>query len=289
MSQGASLPLISQIRIKATERPASLVLTVDPNVQMELQRLRAELNDDGSDAFSSDDILYEVFQWMTCNYEYEFIQPEETGDLTSAPMLGSRDEQGNVLKRWGFMDYQLRSPQDDLADTGKCKFVGGILASSHEEQDHELTGPLPCAVHKNDIKGHYTAKRALEIAATGNHTVLLYGPHGVGKSLLISAFPEASKVILRDSCICGNHLTRRKPARAILVSFFAGRGDSQGWPTSATWLSNYASVPVKEWQVRPDPTYGDCFNRRVAAAREFGKTHLSLDLTDDSATEHSRW
>lgn len=124
MSQGASHYPISLIRIKATETPSSLILTVDANVQAELCRLRAELNADGSDAFSSDDSLHEVLEWLMCNSEYEFVQPEETGDLTSAPLLGIRDEQGNIVQRWGFMDYQLRSPQDDLADSGGCLFVG---------------------------------------------------------------------------------------------------------------------------------------------------------------------
>ena len=55
----------------------------------------------------SEDNLYEIFEWLTCNSDHEFVQPEETGDLTSAPLLGRRDEQGNIVQRWGFMDYQL--------------------------------------------------------------------------------------------------------------------------------------------------------------------------------------
>jgi magnesium chelatase family protein len=42
-------------------------------------------------------------------------------------------------------------------------------------------------------------------------------------------------------------------------------------------------VPVKEWQVRSDPAYADRFALRVTAAREFGKSHVALDLKDDSA------
>lgn len=120
MSTGAS----STLTIHVTETPSSLILAVDANVQTELQNLRAELNVDGTDAFSSDDTLYEVFEWLICNSQYEFVQPEETGDLTAAPLLGIRDDQGNIVQRWGFMDYQLRSPQDDLADKGRCRFVG---------------------------------------------------------------------------------------------------------------------------------------------------------------------
>jgi hypothetical protein len=123
MTQGASLP-ISQIRIKATATPTSLILEIDSKTQIELQSLRAELNLDGSDAFSTERSLYEIFEWLTCNSEYEFVQADETGDLTAAPLLGIRDEQGNIVQRWGFMDYQLRGPQDDLAEAGRCRFVG---------------------------------------------------------------------------------------------------------------------------------------------------------------------
>lgn len=122
MSAGAS----SYVTIHVTETPSSLILQVDANLQAELRDRRVELNADGSDAFSSDDNLYQLFDWLTCNSEYEFVQPEETGDLTSAPLLGIRNEQGNIVQRWGFMAYELRSPQDDLADAGRCEFVGGV-------------------------------------------------------------------------------------------------------------------------------------------------------------------
>ncbi|MBZ4687110.1 MAG: magnesium chelatase family protein [Clostridia bacterium] len=45
-------------------------------------------------------------------------------------------------------------------------------------------------VDMEQIKGQESAKRALEIAAAGNHNVLMVGPPGTGKTLLAKALPS---------------------------------------------------------------------------------------------------
>lgn len=54
------------------------------------------------------------------------------------------------------------------------------------------------AIDIEDIRGQETAKRALEIAASGRHNIALYGPPGTGKTMLARAFTSILPPLSRN-------------------------------------------------------------------------------------------
>ena len=58
-----------------------------------------------------------------------------------------------------------------------------------EAPDSHAEAAFPSYPGWDEVKGQTHAKRALEIAAAGSHSVLLVGPPGTGKSMLAARFP----------------------------------------------------------------------------------------------------
>ena len=110
--------------VSATEQGGNLVITVDPDTQAEVKALV----DSGDTSDNSMWNLFDTPGFMGSGYMS--IPPEDTGALTSAPMIGCDIELGEdghfqftpESKLWWYPLYESRSPLEDLAESGQTVF-----------------------------------------------------------------------------------------------------------------------------------------------------------------------
>ncbi|MEM9243567.1 MAG: YifB family Mg chelatase-like AAA ATPase [Pseudomonadota bacterium] len=69
-----------------------------------------------------------------------------------------------------------------------CAHLTGATPLSSFQNNSRVDSPIH-RLDLADIQGQQQAKRALEIAAAGNHSLLLVGPPGTGKTMLASRLP----------------------------------------------------------------------------------------------------
>ena len=128
-----------------------LKITADPQEVTDL-RYQREQNESGEpNGWGTHVMEADVLEDLIANSELQWLAEGSTGDLTSAPLLGILGEEtatvavnlehsfgllvtGHngtyemtrpIIARWAYMNYQVRSFLDDLADTGESIWDGG--------------------------------------------------------------------------------------------------------------------------------------------------------------------
>lgn len=131
-----------------------LIITISRDEQRAIQRRYKE-----DEFFQSDATMEDFFEPLVCNSELDWVSPQFTGDLTSAPMLGIHGEEEDwnddlpnsdsrpILYRWAYMDYALRSPLEDLRLKREVIFQGGECHVREGQMDickEGSAGRRPC-------------------------------------------------------------------------------------------------------------------------------------------------
>ncbi|MDR7239610.1 YifB family Mg chelatase-like AAA ATPase [Neobacillus drentensis] len=153
-------------------------------------------------------------------HELEVILPEDTGFLGSLSLDGSIQPVEGMLpavlaaKRLGIQ--KLYMPFDKELPVLDLQPLEIIYVSSLQDAIGHLSGQSVPPFYKkqetekyrsivyldmDQIIGHKAAKHALEIAAAGEHHVLLTGPPGCGKSMLAESFPSILPSLSKESLL----------------------------------------------------------------------------------------
>jgi len=122
-------------------------------------------------------------------------------------------------------------PKDSAAEAALIDGLAVLPAGSLLEVCAHLAGQAPLAPAAvppaptfsiypdlSEVKGQAQAKRALEVAAAGGHSLLMSGPPGSGKSMLASRLPGILPAMTRDEALA-----------SAAVQSLAGVFDTSKW------------------------------------------------------------
>lgn len=81
------------------------------------------------------------------------------------------------------------------------KSIASLRTSSFSTFEGRFVSPEKSTLDYRDVAGNEMAKRALQIAATGGHGVLMMGPPGSGKTMLASRMPSIMPPLGEDEML----------------------------------------------------------------------------------------
>jgi magnesium chelatase family protein len=151
-------------------------------------------------------------------HELDMIIPETTAFLGALSLDGSIQPVDGMLpavlaaKKLGiqklYIPFDKRMPLLDLApleiiNVSALQDVishleGNWVPTTFNNQEDEYTDSTNY-LDFHQIIGHNSSKKALEVAAAGEHHVLMTGPPGCGKSLLASCFPTILPKLTKEA------------------------------------------------------------------------------------------
>ncbi|WP_207060883.1 YifB family Mg chelatase-like AAA ATPase [Motiliproteus sp. SC1-56] len=118
-------------------------------------------------------------------------------------------------------------PQAALVEGASVRQADHLLAvCAHFLAQSPLPAPLPPTAEHDEalpdlaeVRGQHQARRALEVAAAGGHSLLFVGPPGSGKTMLASRLPSILPPLTQDEAL----------EVAAVASVASAGSETQGW------------------------------------------------------------